>query len=149
MCWRAFRLDSWHFYLYAYLFRELCEDIYFGILWDTLLFVLLRYFWNTFEISFWAPTCAIFLLILVGYKLVFLYKNYIYVSSLLSGAAFENMFPKFLKVIFLLFNKIKWRVIVIKIVRNSPSCRSFPWVTLSNPRGACCSPTSGAWHMKW
>ena len=51
--------------------------------------------------------CAMFLLILVGYKLVLLYETYLYVSSLLFGAAFENVFLKFLRVMFQLFDKIK------------------------------------------
>ena len=88
---------------YAYLLRELCEDLYFRILRDTLLFIL----WDTFKISFTVACVRMFLLVLIWYKLVFIYETYIYVSSLLSGAVFENMFLKFLKVMFLLFRKTK------------------------------------------
>ena len=77
---------------------------------------------------------------------------YIYVCSLLLGATFKKASQNLFKVLFSTaieyLEKLIKEFFIIKIDRNSPSCRSLMGVVLSGSHGSCCTLSRGVTHIK-
>ena len=71
-----------------------------------------------------------------------------YVCSLLLEAAlrkkrFQNLFKVLFSAAIEYLEKLIKEFFIMKMDRNSPSCRSLTGVALSGSCGGCCTPTSG------